>query len=105
MARYNTADDTLELFLEPNDASILEYIDNITIAPWGDLVFCEDGPMPNFLRGVTPEGQVYNIAKSDYIRSEFAGACFSPDGSTLFVNLQDAHMTLAITGPWDSLKG
>lgn len=103
--RYNTSDDTLELFLEPNDASVLEFVDNITIAPWGDLVFCEDGPMPNYLRGVTPKGEIYNIAKSDYIESEFAGACFSPDGSTLFVNLQVGHMTLAITGPWDSLKG
>lgn len=103
--RHDTAADTLELFLEPNSAKILEYVDNITIAPWGDLVFCEDGPMPNYLRGVTPKGEIYNIAKSDYIRSEFAGACFSPDGSILFVNLQDAHMTLAITGPWGSLGG
>lgn len=102
--RYDTSQNTLELFIEPDDARIMEYCDNITIAPWGDLVFCEDGPMPNYLRGVTPKGEIYNIAKSDYIRSEFAGACFSPDGSTLFVNLQDAHMTLAITGPWDSLK-
>ncbi|MCH7807279.1 MAG: DUF839 domain-containing protein [Proteobacteria bacterium] len=102
--RYKTAKDTLELFLEPNDASVLEEIDNITIAPWGDLIVCEDGPMPNYLRGVTPKGEIYNIAKSDYIRSEFAGACFSPDGRVLFVNLQDAHMTLAITGPWGSLR-
>ena len=103
--RYDTAADTLELFLEPDDAGVLEYCDNITIAPWGDLVFCEDGPMPNYLRGVTAKDEIYNIAKSDYIRSEFAGACFSPDESTLFVNLQDAHMTLAITGPWETLKG
>ena len=32
---------------------------------------------------------------------EFTGACFSPDGRVLFVNLQgDRDETLAITGPW-----
>ena len=31
---------------------------------------------------------------------EFAGATFSPDGSTLFVNVQIPGYTLAITGPW-----
>jgi len=32
--------------------------------------------------------------------SEFAGATFSPDGTTLFVNIQHQGFTLAITGPW-----
>jgi secreted PhoX family phosphatase len=31
---------------------------------------------------------------------EFAGATFSPSGDTLFVNIQDPGMTLAIWGPW-----
>jgi secreted PhoX family phosphatase len=32
---------------------------------------------------------------------EFAGSTFSPDGSTLFVNIQaSAGMTFAIWGPW-----
>jgi uncharacterized protein len=29
-----------------------------------------------------------------------AGATFSPDGTTLFVNVQRRGLTLAITGPW-----
>ena len=29
-------------------------------------------------------------------------ATFSPDGSTLFVNLQSPGLTFAITGPWRS---
>jgi secreted PhoX family phosphatase len=29
--------------------------------------------------------------------TEFAGCCYSPDGSTLFVNLQRPGLTLAIT--------
>lgn len=105
--RHRPASDggTLELFIEPSNASVMENLDNITIAPWGDIIFCEDGPSPNYMRGLTPEGKIYDIAKSDYYQSEFAGACFSPDGSTLFVNLQDAHMTLAIVGPWERLRG
>jgi secreted PhoX family phosphatase len=34
--------------------------------------------------------------------SELAGACFSPDGSTMFVNIQTPGVTLAVTGPWNS---
>ena len=33
-------------------------------------------------------------------QTELAGACFSPDGRTLFVNAYSPTMTLAITGPW-----
>jgi len=29
-----------------------------------------------------------------------AGACFSPDGTTLFVNIYEPGITLAVTGPW-----
>ena len=32
--------------------------------------------------------------------TELAGACFSPDGETLFVNAYAPGRTLAITGPW-----
>jgi len=34
------------------------------------------------------------------VKGEFAGATFSPDGTTLFVNIQQSGLTLAITGPW-----
>jgi secreted PhoX family phosphatase len=33
-----------------------------------------------------------------------AGVCFSPDGETLFVNIQYPGMTLAITGDWTLLQ-
>jgi secreted PhoX family phosphatase len=32
--------------------------------------------------------------------SELTGATFSPDGTTLFVNLQKTGLTVAVTGPW-----
>lgn len=96
----STEPGTLELFIEPNDGSILDKPDNITAAPWGDLIVAEDGSGENFLVGVTPLGRCYMLARNAHSNGELAGACFSPDGSTLFVNLQGQHMTLAITGPW-----
>ncbi len=92
--------DILELFIEPNDPSVLERADNITFSPWGDIVVCEDENKPPHLVGVTMKGELYKIARNAKSNSEFAGAVFSPDGSTLFVNLQGNGWTLAITGPW-----
>jgi len=96
---------TLELFLEPNDRDLLQNGDNVTVAPWGDLVICEDHGMGSRVLGVTPEGKVYVIASNPYIRSEFAGGCFAPNLSTLFVNVQYSGATYAIDGPWDRLRG
>lgn len=95
---------TLQLFIEPNDRTVLENCDNLTIAPWGDLILCEDGPHGNFLLGVTPEGRVYRIGQIGFSKTELCGCCFSPDGSTLFVNIQRPGMTVAITGPLAKLS-
>lgn len=96
----------LQLFVESQDTEILQWVDNITFAPWGDLLVAEDGPDHQYIRGVTPDGQVYTIGHNadggdDNSFSEFAGLCFSPDGSTLFVNVQKRPgRTFAIRGPW-----
>lgn len=100
--RYFPDTDEVELFIEPNDDSLLKNADNITIAPWGDLFICEDTKGFNHLRGVTPEGQLYTLARNAQKNGEFAGACMNADGSVLFVNLQAEGLTLAITGPWDA---
>lgn len=91
---------SLELFVESADGTIIENGDNITVAPWGDLFVCEDGSEEQFMVGITPEGRTYKFGKNVLNTSELAGATFSPDGSTLFVNIQHSGMTLAITGPW-----
>lgn len=93
----------LELYAEPNDTSVLRYCDNLTVAPWGDVVFCEDGIKPRIF-GITPKGKFYQIAENIGYRSEFAGVCFSPSGKTLFVNIQVPGLTLAITGDWNKLQ-
>jgi len=98
-----SAPGTLELYLEPNSIPLLESCDNVTVAPWGDLVICEDSQQNNYLRGVTPEGKMYTIARNHYVgNSELAGSCFAPDHPTMFISIQNPGITLAVTGPWPS---
>ncbi|MEO0576902.1 MAG: alkaline phosphatase PhoX [Pseudomonadota bacterium] len=94
----------LELVYESSDASVIGNPDNLAVAPWGDLVVCEDSDLDvQCLAGVTASGDVYHIAANT--RSEWSGACFSPDGTVLFANIQDnPGMTVAISGPWDTLR-
>ena len=98
----------LQLFVESKDERVMDYADNIAISPLGHIVVCEDRyseVKPNHLKGVTPQGKVYTLARNVFRgNAEFCGACFSPDGQTLFVNLQWPGVTLAITGPWASVK-
>ena len=97
---------SVSLFVESTDGSLFNFGDNLTVAPNGHLIVCEDqytDIVDNHLRGVTPKGEVYNFAKLQ-TQTELAGACFSPDGSTLFVNVYKPTKTLAITGPWHSFK-
>jgi secreted PhoX family phosphatase len=91
---------SLQLFVETEDAARLKNCDNVAVTPWGGLILCEDGPdsQAQFLRGVTAAGKLYELAANNY--SEFAGATFSPDGRTLFVNVQSPGITFAVTGPW-----
>lgn len=100
--RLRPAAGTLELFVEPNDAAALDNADNLTVAPGGDLLVCENGAKGNAVVGVTPEGRLYPFARNARSASEFAGGCFSPDGATFFVNIQKDGLTLAVTGPWKS---
>ena len=90
----------LELFAEPNNIELIQKCDNLTIAPWGDVILCEDNPQP-FVVGITPQGKYYKLANNVGFESEFAGGVFSPSGKTFFVNIQYPGVTLAIQGPWD----
>jgi len=98
----------LQLFVESKNENVLDYADNITVSPLGHIVVCEDRyseTKPNHIKVVTPQGKVFTLARNIFRgNAEFAGACFSPDGQTLFVNVQWPGITLAITGPWATAK-
>ena len=89
----------LMLYAEPNDKGLVENADNLTVAPWGDVILCEDGGGTDRLVGIRQDGTFYELART-VSSSELAGATFSPDGRTLFVNAQQDGVTMAITGPW-----
>lgn len=99
----------LVLLVESHDPAVMEAPDNVTVSPRGGLLCCEDGDGEQFLRGVTPDGRVFDFATHDVAyspqrsgdRAEFAGANWSPDGEWLFVNIQDPGYTYGITGPWE----
>lgn len=94
--------DALGLFFESTSPDQFNYGDNLVVSPNGHLIVCEDqytDVVNNHLRGITPEGEAYPLAWLR-VQTEPAGACFSPDGKTLFVNSYSPTATLAITGPW-----
>lgn len=97
-------DDRLELFAESPGPSVLDMPDNVYMAPWGDLLIAEDGSGEQYLRGITPEGRVYDLARNAKSNGEFAGICVSPRGDAIFVNMQLEGLTLAITGPFAELS-
>lgn len=82
--------------------------DNITVSPYGGLVIAEDGDGIQHLFGATESGRTYPIARNELNigseekpeYSEFTGVTFSPDGRTLYANIQTPGIMLAITGPW-----
>jgi uncharacterized protein len=102
----------IQLFLEPTDKTVMQMCDNIAVAPWGHLFVCEDkAGGVNYLRAVSPGGKVYTVGRNPKagagdagINAELAGVCFSPDGSTMFVNVYLPGLTVAVTGPWRSVK-
>ena len=100
MQDESSAPGTLELFVESTDAAVLDYGDSLTLSPGGHLIICEDRRenQVNHLKGITPSGEAYTFARVH--DAEPAGACFSPDGSTMFVNIYRPGKTLAGRGPW-----
>jgi secreted PhoX family phosphatase len=112
--------DTLVLVFESPIGSVLDSPDNLCITPNGAMLFCEDDasgdndthPLApgvtniNRLIGLGLAGEPFEFAVNVQNDAEFAGACFSPDGEVLFVNLfgdatPGSGMTCAIWGPWE----
>ncbi|MGI5425007.1 alkaline phosphatase PhoX [Streptomyces sp. CA-179760] len=93
---------------DPSKDGAFDGPDNITVSPYGGLVIAEDGEGVQHLFGATDSGRTYPIARNELSTgtdeepeySEFTGVTFSPDGRTLYANIQTPGIMLAITGPW-----
>jgi secreted PhoX family phosphatase len=99
------AEGQLVLRFESTTPDCLDGPDNLTVSPRGGILICEDGGGEQYLRGLTSSGKIFDFAQNLITTREFAGATFSPDGQTLFVNIQgdvaNLGMTFAIWGPWE----
>ena len=118
---YDPGRETLTLIYESADPRFLKHPDNIVIVPQtGDMFLCEDSSMsPQYIRGLTLDGEIYDFAQALLNDTEFAGACFDPDGQTLFVNQYGSRsvtdlpegppgqggVTYAIYGPFEKRFG
>lgn len=127
---YQPERSLLSAFYVSPDETVVDAPDNITVHENGLVLACEDGGgllggSGEVVRGtrllaLDRHGQSIEIGENnividepipgrpaiepgDYRRSEWAGATFSPDGKTLFVNIQTPGITFAITGPWEAV--
>lgn len=118
--QYDPRHECIQLIYDSPTAAEAENPDNLVVSPRGGLLLCEDNSGATIndgerMLGLTLDGHVYEFAKNnivlssplndripagDYRQNEWAGACYSPDGRWLFVNIQTPGVTFAITGPW-----
>jgi uncharacterized protein len=98
--KYSPSAQTLELVVLFPVGTPFDGPDNITVGPHGFALACSDGEDDQWLVGITDEGRVFPFGFNVSSDSEFAGATFSPDGRTLFVNQQEPGWTYAVWGPW-----
>jgi secreted PhoX family phosphatase len=104
----------LRLVFESPSRDVLEGPDNLCTSPRGGLVICEDAGGEQYIRGLSPDGELFNLVRAPVEQgktqpTEFAGSCFSPDGRVLFFNQQGSTRsyipihggTYALWGPWE----
>ena len=92
----------LSLRFESTGKDVLDSPDNLNVTPRGGILLCEDDatggdndthPLaPGFenvnrLIGLDAAGRPFELAVNVLNESELAGACWSPDGQVLFVNV------------------
>ena len=105
----------LTMLFESPGRDVLDMPDNICLMPESKLLFiCEDsdyvgagGTPENYLRILTADGRMADMVRNiapKYERGEFAGVTFSPDGETLFFNIQQLGATFAVWGDWSKFR-
>ncbi len=113
---YDPRRETLRLVYASSSFDVLNSPDNVTVSPRGGIILCEDSAQSvQRMKGLDGNGNIFDFAKNNVVlagevngfsgnfrNKEWAGACFSPEGRWLFVNIQFPGITFAITGPWDN---
>ncbi len=120
--QFDPQQEKLTLLFESPAKEVLNMPDNLCVNPGGGLMLCEDNDygaeeLPQRMFSLSQDGHLTLFAQNnlrlngerngfsgDFRNKEWAGATFSPDGRWLFVNLQTPGITLAITGPWDTIS-
>jgi secreted PhoX family phosphatase len=98
--RLDVREQTLEVIAESGTPDLMSGPDNVCVSPHGVLYVAEDGVRDRHLRRVTLDGEVVPFARNALSQTEMGGLCFSPDGQTMFANVQEHGLTLAIDGPF-----
>jgi len=109
--QFDPESQRLTLIYESPGEDELKNPDNLVVAPaTGHLFLCEDSDPPQFIRGLTRDGRIYDFARNNGGLTEFAGACFDPRGRTLYVSQQgsvedgEGALVFAIWGPWGQVS-
>ncbi len=85
---YDIAASTLTLLFESPGVDVLDRPSSMCVSPRGGIVVAQNGKAGQFLRGLSADGtQVFDFARNIRNSFEFAGVCFTPDGSTMFANI------------------
>ena len=114
---FDPLEQRIRLVFESPDRELLDHPDNVCATPGGGLLLCEDRPRRvQRVSALTRDGELMQFAannvvlqeeinghRGDFRSKEWAGACFSPDGRWLFVNIQGPGISFAITGPWSEI--
>jgi len=107
---YHVADSTLEVLYDApalGPEAPLSGVDNITVAPSGDIFVCEDGRDHDICM-ITPGFEVSRFLKLDPVKhagppagtpfedNETVGVVFSPDGSRMYFGAQRSFGLLGV---------
>jgi hypothetical protein len=84
---------------------VLTGVDNVTVAPSGDVFVAEDGGNMELVL-LSPEGAVAPFLRLTVSGSELTGPAFSPDGSRLYFSSQrNPGRTYEVSGPFRTTGG
>jgi hypothetical protein len=107
---YSVADSRIDVVYDAGtlDDPPLTGVDNVTVAPSGDLYVCEDGGNMELVL-ITPDRVVapfFRVEGQD--ESELAGVAFDPSGRRLYISSQrglgGGGVTYEVTGPFRDVE-